>query len=66
MQYYILFNNSKYLVLGPGAQRTFRLTSRKPLGYLKMSCIVLKVFFIYTSCVHGVQTSVHKNLFTLH
>ena len=30
--------HSKYLVLGPGARKTFRLSSRTPLLYLLTSC----------------------------
>ena len=45
-EYYSLLNEkkrrSKYLVLGPGAQRTFWLSSRTPLGYLLTSCPGLK------------------------
>ena len=39
---YSLLNDKKrrlkYLVLGPSARRTFRLSSRTPLGYLLTSC----------------------------
>ena len=34
----LFIRRSKYLVLGPVAQRTFRLSGRTPLGYLLTSC----------------------------